>query len=403
MAYLGVNTTPVVVSEVSGVSVGTIVEFPIGKIQGSFLKTDGTNYSRQTFPDLYAYLGTETLPLREHEYRIGDVKWFPKRQSIDPDFLPADGEIYNRVDYPAVTALLDTQVMHWQVEADWIKDKNTRTHWTRGDGSTTFRVPDMNGKSEGSLGSVFVRGDGKNSGQSGLIQGDAIREISGSATLHGTGEQNGMFGAATGAFNYSGVTSTGKAAIVAGTTATTAYRILRINASGSVPTAEENRPLNTSGCWAVRVKYSTEFAIKAAGYVENEGMANFGGLVQENIELRKQIAELMPQIGSNENGSWVKHSDGRLECTYTGSQSHRIHISVPPFSVSDPILVTFPHKFIENPVIEMQGGRGSNDSNFVMQSVRVVNTGSFYYSVFALGANPSLGAHTSYRATGRWK
>lgn len=298
MAYLGVSSIPNVINnEVSGVNVGTVVEFPLGKIAGGYLKTDGSQYSRQTFPDLFRYLGTETLPLREHEYRVGDVKWFPKRTKIDPDFLPADGELYQRADYN-IAGIIANDTVHWATESRWTSDPSVRLHWSWGDDVTTFRTPDMNGKSGGTLGSVFVRGDGKNSAGSGHIQSGEIQghghELNQSSTIW-----------------HDQMPSAGATMFI--TPATTGTRwcttIPQVLTSVASTGGAETRPLNTSGCWAVRVKYSTEFAIKAAGFVENDGVVDVSGLVQENIELRKQISDYInrPILNaiSNTNHSYI--------------------------------------------------------------------------------------------------
>jgi hypothetical protein len=123
-----------------------------------------------------------------------------------------------------------------------------------GDGSTTFNVPDLRGTfirgyAHGSANDADKaartdRGDGTTGDSVGTKQADAIRNISGSITgqygLHPLfSSRSGAFtlGSTSGLMNGEG--GTGKSII--------------FNASGSVPTGSDNRPLNVQMMYIIKV------------------------------------------------------------------------------------------------------------------------------------------------------
>lgn len=322
MSYIGPIPAPVPIEkQISGVNVGTIIEVPVGKIPSSYLKCDASKFSKTTFPELFNYLGTDVTPLRTHEYRIGDVKWFPKRANIDPDFVPADGQLLNHADYPDVQSMLAADKVHQADDHTFSNDPSVRCHWMTSL-PDVFRVPDFNGKTQNTLGSVFLRGDGKNAESPGYIQLDAIRNITGfvAGGSQGTYAQIFLERSDTGVFEVKDTPffpGDNGETIGSGSSASVGRKnAFFFNASRVVPTAEENRPLNVAGCWAVRVKYSTEFVIKAAGFVENEGLVKISGLVEKDSDLQRQIDALMPQSGGTNTDSYVKFPDGTMIQTF---------------------------------------------------------------------------------------
>ncbi|GAA5631059.1 hypothetical protein Acal02_01678 [Acinetobacter calcoaceticus] len=150
-------------------------------------------------------------------------------EAIPADRLECDGKIYNKVDYPKLAAKLGNMY---------------------GGDANTFGVPDYRGE--------FIRGwdhgKGLDSGRVlGSIQGDAIRNITGSLKAGDTDWGNlqfvddlkadGAFEVIPGNKNSTGDTSgTGNAW---GT---------RFDASKVVPTAEENRPKNIAAIYVIKAK-----------------------------------------------------------------------------------------------------------------------------------------------------
>lgn len=110
-----------------------------------------------------------------------------------------------------------------------------------GDGTTTFNLPDLRG--------LFVRGTGGNAAELGVEQSDAIRDIVGSIEIRGSQGESHSIGSAEGAFSFENLTHTG---LQFGLPANgTLIQAIKFAASGSVPTAVENRPVNVALLWCI--------------------------------------------------------------------------------------------------------------------------------------------------------
>ncbi|WP_281660755.1 gp53-like domain-containing protein [Microvirgula aerodenitrificans] len=131
-----------------------------------------------------------------------------------------------------------------------------------GDGAGTFRLPDYNGKSAGSLGAVFMRGDGAlSAGADGVIQGDELK-----SHKHETVDTSNFLLTNFPAFGKSGITRTGAAYATTFNGETT----LTAAVGGA-----ETRPLNVTGCWVIRL----------FGAVVNPGAADAAQLATEVSKL----------------------------------------------------------------------------------------------------------------------
>ncbi|MHA7123434.1 phage tail protein [Achromobacter xylosoxidans] len=126
----------------------------------------------------------------------GSVVWWPLRSSIPAGQIPADGQTISRATFPDLAAMVLAGTVPVATESDWLADPRNRGCYTVGDGSTTIRVPDLNGHSAGSLGRVFLSGDGMDAAPVGVIQPDQFQNHShliniktsqsGSPTAYGT-------------------------------------------------------------------------------------------------------------------------------------------------------------------------------------------------------------------------
>jgi hypothetical protein len=173
---------------------------------------------------------------------IGCSEWDRLRTSIRAGHVPSDGQILNRVDYPDMWAEISAGKVPVVPDADWLADPYKRASFTAGDGSNTFRVPDENGKSAGSIGASFKRGDGLNSaGSYGVIQGDVSRRITGGfAALGADGGVNGLFTKL--GIDVAAYAPAGSGRDIIAVTFDTAL---------VTPTGPENRPISVTGCWVV--------------------------------------------------------------------------------------------------------------------------------------------------------
>lgn len=144
--------------------------------------TPADNYpggSEQVFPNLDDYLRFHAAciaQLRDELQVIGTplagVSWWGgARSAITLPRLPADGQLLNRADHPELWTFVSSGGYPMITEADWQSTPLSRGSFSSGNGSTTFRMPDLNGKQTGSIGAVVLRGDGAHSaGSSGEIQ-----------------------------------------------------------------------------------------------------------------------------------------------------------------------------------------------------------------------------------------
>ncbi|AJD82790.1 phage tail protein [Achromobacter xylosoxidans] len=220
----------------------------------------------------------ENLPPISSGPPVGSVSWWPKRESISNGQLPADGQAVSRDTFPDLAQMVIDGNLPVVTEADWLADPLKRGSFTLGDGSTTIRLPDYNGRSLGSLGAIFLRGDGAlSSGANGLIQRDALQNIKGSVRT--------TYGAIGG--------SEGALATLAGVTdgapqynTSAQGNRLDFDASRSARTATETRPLNVSGVWT----------IQAFTAVTNAGSIDIGALAADVTELQGDIEILGPKV-----------------------------------------------------------------------------------------------------------
>ncbi|MBC3410094.1 phage tail protein [Pseudomonas sp. SWRI51] len=107
-------------------------------------------------------------------------QWFPSRELLaaTPGFFPADGQTIARALVTSATAQLTSAkpLVPIVSEASWQADNTLRGSYTLGDGATTIRLPDYNGRSPGAIAAPFQRGDGTfSAGVAGVIQPDEFR------------------------------------------------------------------------------------------------------------------------------------------------------------------------------------------------------------------------------------
>lgn len=206
---------------------------------------------------------------------IGTVVWWPLRSSVPAGYLVADGQTVSRTTYPDLTAMVNAGTVPTTTEATWSSTPTRRGAYTLGDGSTTIRLPDYNGKSSGTLGRVFLSGDGTNAAAAnGTVQQDAMQRVQGSlstfyraAAITGTGALRatayGSTPAQTGTGGLDNATITFDSALAARTDTTT-------------------YPTNVSGC----------FIIKSFGAVVNPGSANAAQLASDYAVLNAKVQSL---------------------------------------------------------------------------------------------------------------
>lgn len=209
---------------------------------------------------------------------LGMVDWHPMRSEMPFGRIAADGQELDREVFASLFERVSAGKLPVCEDSLWLSDSKYRGFYTLGNGTTTFRIPDYNGKTKGSLGAGFLRGDGLNSlGENGLIQSDAIRNITG----YSGGWCNAITASSGGAlatdaemgrFNNGGANAAAWAAV----------RNTSFDASRVVPTAADNHPVNITGC----------FTIQYAGAVLDEGEIEVGKLANAIADLSNRVAAL---------------------------------------------------------------------------------------------------------------
>ncbi|CUK06612.1 Uncharacterised protein [Achromobacter xylosoxidans] len=213
---------------------------------------------------------------------VGSVAWWPLRTSIPAGQIPADGQTVSRATFPDLTSMVTDGKVPVVAEADWLADPLKRGSYTLGDGATSIRLPDLNGSSVGTLGSVFLRGDGaSSSGTNGRLQQDAMQQIQGSIGIN--------YGALRSPVSplFRNSTSTGGQILSTPTFGENiAQGLLAFDNEAVVRTASENRPKNVAGAWT----------IQAFGVVTNPGNVDVAQLASDHAALNAAFQQLEEQL-----------------------------------------------------------------------------------------------------------
>ncbi|GEM_PF-2109590 len=215
----------------------------------------------------YAEWDSASDSYQSHSSRpVGTPDWWPLRASIPIGQISLDGQTVSRATFPDLANLVSAGLLPVVSEAEWLADPSKRGSYSVGDGVSTIRLPDLNGKSSGSLGAVVRRGDGDlSAGRDGLIQRDALQNITGStASIFRAGVvgNSGALGAAQ-------VTATPGQPGTIGAVPGDSVRIT-FDASLAARTATETRALNVTGVWTVHA-FGT---VANPGSVEAAQLAN---------------------------------------------------------------------------------------------------------------------------------
>ena len=131
----------------------------------------------------------------------------------------------------------------------WISEPDKRGCYVADTGNGMFRLPDYNGVQPSSIGALFVRG-GNGFVSDGKVQGDAIRNIKGKIGSFGNWA-NTLYNKSILSAPFS-VTAGDRLQLAAGGGLQDTTNIT-FDVSDAVPTAEENRPVNVTGCWIIKL------------------------------------------------------------------------------------------------------------------------------------------------------
>lgn len=168
--------------------------------------------SEQVFPNLDNYLRAHAAFIaqvrelvREAAPAIGMTQWWGgNRAHIPTKHQPQDGQEANRADYSALWALVSSGALPLITEASWQANPALRGSFSSGNGSSTFRFPDLNGKQTNSIGAVVLRGDGTSSaGTPGAMQDSQNKAHGHGVTIDAVGDHaHSLNGSTTGAGSH---------------------------------------------------------------------------------------------------------------------------------------------------------------------------------------------------------
>ncbi|WOL24237.1 tail fiber protein [Yersinia phage fHe-Yen8-01] len=201
---------------------------------------------------------------------IGAVDWFlGSRAKLPAGSLPGDGGLYNRADWPDLWTAINSGMLLSIEDSAWTEGGGDyHGVYTKGNGTTTFRVPDLNGvwthptnALKNSRRGLFLRGDGLVA--SGTVQADAFQghKMSAPGDLSNPTAQG--FPSNVYPVGNSALASTGGNYI--GSFRATGLPVTD-DVNGTPRTASETRPVSISGIWVIRANGSftaanTEFNV----------------------------------------------------------------------------------------------------------------------------------------------
>lgn len=227
---------------------------------------------------------------------ILSTKWVPLRNKMWTGYVPADGGVFSRTTYPEVWAAIERGDVPVVLEGDWQANPNLRGAFTVGNGSTSFRVPDLNGATNGSYGPVYLSGDGGRAGDNGSVLQDRVQNITGTFTGAKIDGHAALFLGGIyhkGAFYSNDDIAIGNSNQITGTSTTVTsqgqgdrHTSVTFDASRVVRTGDTTRPITAVGCWA----------IKFFGEVQNAGSVDAAKLATELEVAKSRITQLEEEI-----------------------------------------------------------------------------------------------------------
>ena len=188
---------------------------------------------------------------------VGEVLWHHSRNQMKIGCVPGDGQLLSRASYPTLWQMVVDGKVPVVADNTWLADPASRGKYTTGNGSTTFRVPDYNGKYAGSIVAPVFRGDAGVIASNGVIESSGAPNITGGLTDISA---NAGVTSTNGAFNIDWVWN-GKSNITSGSGTWSQYNF-SFNASKSSPVYGRIstligdsgvRPNSIMGCYVIRV------------------------------------------------------------------------------------------------------------------------------------------------------
>ncbi|WP_125862935.1 hypothetical protein [Pseudomonas defluvii] len=216
---------------------------------------------------------------------FGELVALPSRSSSPNGVVKADGQLISNASsqYPAAVADLTSGTPSVPVTTPslWLSDPTKRLCWAYDSAANQIRVPDWNGKSAGSLGPAFFRGDGSLGFAPGSLRQDQLQNITGGLGINAGEGLVVAGGGLTGAFKL------GAAVTARPQGATASGYAVAFDASGSARTGTETFPTHGVGVWGVVL----------FGSVSNPGLADAAVLATSYANQQAQLNALDSATG----------------------------------------------------------------------------------------------------------
>lgn len=268
------------------------------------------------------------------------AQWWPNRASIPAGYAPADGQLLSRATFPDAWAGIQAGNVPTVADGTWLSTPIQRGKYTAGDGATSFRLPDYNGKAAGSLGAVFMRGDGALSAAvAGAIQLDAMQGHAHRMYYEHGGEGSGGSNNADGLLQIALDTSFGYSDNLV-----VIKEPISDGVNGTPRTAVETRPLNVTGCWIIKI----------FGTTTNPGSADAAQLATDMAALITRVTALEARQRALGDGQIVRDmtSSRAANVTYTNTSGRTIFVIVGS--------ITGANSYFNVGALRMQYGGGSS-------------------------------------------
>ncbi|WP_273823015.1 hypothetical protein [Pseudomonas asplenii] len=218
-------TAPMVGATSSAAGTKGLVPAPAAGDQDKFLGGDGT----------YKVAGGAGMPVGTLYVHMGPA------DKIPAGMLPLNGQFVDRGTWPQLWAKYNSGELLMTTEANWSADPLIRGQATPGNGTNTFRLPDLNGVQPGSIGGVFVRGSNSGAPGPGYMRMDQFQ-----------GFRMGIWaatgGAGSGSFN---ITNGYATAAVSGQAQAEARNFITDGTNGTPRVGTETRPKEVTYTWCI--------------------------------------------------------------------------------------------------------------------------------------------------------
>ena len=125
-------------------------------------------------------------------------------------------------------------------------------------------------------------------------------------------------------------------------------------------------------------------------------------LLQDNVE--DAITDLF-EVGSNENGNYIKYADGRLECWNEITKSLDITTAWGPLYASpfENHFPDFPVRFISRPIVNVSSQSVGGYRSFIVKEYPPSDTNVNSFAVVGSWSSSQNNMILAYHAIGRWK